>query len=135
MAEWNTPARNAAIAKGPCDQNTGGSFVTVGRDNIRREDVARPTRTEAARGRRPWMSSAGHFERLHRCPSIGPVLLHELTFAFVLNNAIGSPACFQGHRRLLIANLSHRSPRQRPPRLPAWQSRTPRNRCRRGVGT
>jgi DNA-directed RNA polymerase subunit RPC12/RpoP len=35
-----------------CDQKTGGSLVTVGRDNIGREDVARPICTEAACGRR-----------------------------------------------------------------------------------
>jgi hypothetical protein len=30
--------------------------------------------------------------RLHHCPSNGSALVHELTFAFVLNNALGSPA-------------------------------------------
>jgi len=44
MAEWNTPARNAAIKKRPCDQKTRWVF----RDNIGRENVARPTCTEAA---------------------------------------------------------------------------------------
>jgi len=39
MAGWNTSARNAAISKRPCDQKTGGSVVTVGRDNIGRKDV------------------------------------------------------------------------------------------------
>jgi hypothetical protein len=56
MAGWNTPARNAATNKGPCDQKTGGSWVTVGRDSIGREDVARPTCTKAACDRRSWMS-------------------------------------------------------------------------------
>jgi hypothetical protein len=37
---------------------------------------------------------------------VGPVLLHELTFALVLSDALGSAACFQGHRRPLVANLS-----------------------------
>jgi hypothetical protein len=36
MAGWNTPARNAAISKRPCDQ---WSLVIVGRDNIGRKDV------------------------------------------------------------------------------------------------
>jgi hypothetical protein len=36
---WNTPARNAAISKRPCDHKTGVSSVTVGRDNIGRKDV------------------------------------------------------------------------------------------------
>jgi hypothetical protein len=44
---------------------------------------------------------------LHRCPSISPVLLHELTFCTFcvrLNNTLGSPVCFQGHRRLPVGN-------------------------------
>jgi hypothetical protein len=46
----------------------------------------------------------GHLQtnqRLYRSPSIGPVLLHELTFCILrssLSNALGSPARFQGHR-------------------------------------
>jgi hypothetical protein len=40
--------------------------------------------------------------RLRRCPSIRPVLLNELTFSFVLNNALGSPGCFRCHRRLTV---------------------------------
>ena len=38
-------------------------------------------------------------------PSIGPVPLHELTFSFVLNSALGSPTCFQGHPRLRVQPL------------------------------
>jgi hypothetical protein len=38
--------------------------------------------------------------RLRRCPFFSPVLLHELTTLFVLNNALGWPACFQNYRRL-----------------------------------
>jgi hypothetical protein len=44
MAGWDTPVRNAATNKRPCDQRprTGGSLVFghCGRDNIGREDVA-----------------------------------------------------------------------------------------------
>lgn len=73
--------------------------------------------------------------RLHRCSSIGPVLLVGLTFAFVTN------------KRARVARLFSRSPpaaRQNrfPPKrvantsaLPAQQSRTPRTRCHRGAGT
>jgi hypothetical protein len=56
------------------------------------------------------MTASGHFEtksESHRCPSSGPVLLHDLTFlhlAFVLNSALGSPECFQDRRPLLAAN-------------------------------
>jgi hypothetical protein len=40
-------------------------------------------------------------------PSTGPILLHELTFSFVLNDArIGRPACFQDHRQLLVSHCS-----------------------------
>jgi hypothetical protein len=59
MAGWNTPARNAAIIKKPCDQKAQWALATVGRDNIGREAVARPACTEAACSRHSWMSSAG----------------------------------------------------------------------------
>jgi hypothetical protein len=66
--------------------------------------------------------SLGHVRTnrmLHRCPSISPVLLRELTtLAFVLNSALGSPACFQGHRRLPAGNRS-------PPKRSAKALRSP----------
>jgi hypothetical protein len=34
--------------------------------------------------------------RLNRWPSFGPILLHELTFAFVLNDVLESPISFSG---------------------------------------
>jgi hypothetical protein len=41
----------------------------------------------------------------HRCPFIGPVLLHGRTFAFVLSNALQVASfIFQGYRRLLVGN-------------------------------
>jgi hypothetical protein len=44
---------------------------------------------------------------LHRCLSIGPVLLHELTFCTLRSSRTmrsGSPACFQAHRRVPVGN-------------------------------
>jgi hypothetical protein len=51
MAGWNTPARNAAIAKRPCDRKTQWVFGHCWqRQNIGREDVARPTCGDLRRG-------------------------------------------------------------------------------------
>jgi hypothetical protein len=57
------------------------------------------------------MSEVGHFQTKSEAlslrifwshPPVGADVLH---LAFVLNNALGSPACFQGHRRLLVGNV------------------------------
>jgi hypothetical protein len=55
--------------------------------------------------------------RQRRWPSIGPVLPHDPTFCTLRSsskNALGSPACFQGHPGCSAA-ASHRSAWQRPP--------------------
>src|SRR5437899_10450301 len=92
MAGWNMPARNAAINKRPCDKK-GVPLVTAGRDNIGREDIDRPTCTEAACGRRSWMSALssafhntgdaaafipGRVLNLHRCHDAGRKNLFRL---------------------------------------------------------
>jgi hypothetical protein len=63
----------------------------------------------------------GTFRPIGGCivwPSIRPVL----HLVFVLNNALGSPACFQGHRRCPSPTAHHRSVRQTLARLPASEA-------------
>jgi hypothetical protein len=65
-----------------------------------------------------------------RLPAIGPVLLHELTFSFVLNNALGSPLVFS------VIAAADRFPPKRAANasaIPALQATTPRRRRHRGV--
>src|SRR6266850_139046 len=59
QAGWNTPARNAAINKRPCDQKTQWVFGHCWQGQHRSGGCGKPTYTEAACGRRSWMSSAG----------------------------------------------------------------------------
>jgi hypothetical protein len=45
-------------------------------------------------------SASGHFQtnrRLHRRPSIDPILPYELTFSFILNNALGPQEAQKNH--------------------------------------
>jgi hypothetical protein len=87
------------------------------------------------------MSGWGHFRtkseaasfRIHWShPPAGADVLH---LAFVLNNALGSPASFRVTAGCPSATAPHRSAWQKPPRPPALQSRTPRSRCYRGAGS
>jgi hypothetical protein len=48
MAGWNTPARNAAINKRPCDQKTRWVFGHYWQGQHGWEDVARPTQALCA---------------------------------------------------------------------------------------
>jgi hypothetical protein len=54
-----------------------------------------------------------------------------LRLALVLENALGRPLVFSISFGCPLATAHHRSAWQRPPRLPAYQSRTPRSRYRR----
>jgi hypothetical protein len=72
---------------------------------------------------------------LHCCPSIGPVLIQELTFRTLRSSRAGRPLVFRITASGPSATAFHRSAWQKPPRFPDWQSRTPRGRCRRGAGS
>jgi hypothetical protein len=56
-----------------------------------------------------------------------------LHLALVPNNALGSHVCFRVSAGSQAAAFQ-RSAWQRPPRLPAWQNRTPRSHCHCAAG-
>jgi hypothetical protein len=58
------------------------------------------------------MAALGHFQTKSKAASLPvywsgpPTRADVLHLAFVLNNALGSPACFQGRRQLPLGNRS-----------------------------